>query len=189
MASTSRMDARHIMAGTIGCPVCAAEYPVLDGVVDFRRGSFQTTARNAAHDPDMGLRLAALMNLTDAQGFAALLGPWGMHASALAAVADVPLILIDPPEGIVGSPGISVLRTDGLVPLAAGAARAMAIDGGAQPRIDSAVRATRATGRVIAPLDVAVPADVAELARDASMWVGERQAMPSRPIALHVRRS
>ena len=82
-----------------------------------------------------------------------------------------------------------MLRCDGVVPLAIGAARAMAIDDSSDERVASAVRATRAKGRVLAPLSVPVPAEVTELARDETMWVGERAALASPLVSLHVRRS
>lgn len=189
VAAAQRMESRHIVEGTLGCPVCAAEYAIRNGVADFRTGDGYPAAPARTGDANIALRLAALLNLTDAQGFAVLLGAWGSHALELSAVSETPFILVDPPIDIMGSPGISVLRTDGLIPLAEGAARGMAIDVNDLSRVASAVRATRPKGRVVAPIDVTLPGDVLELARDDTMWVGERQAMPSPPVTLHVRRS
>jgi uncharacterized protein YbaR (Trm112 family) len=189
VAAAVRMEARHIVEGTLGCPVCSAEYPIRDGVVDFRRAGGSIEAASMAADAEQAVRLAALLNLADAQGFAVLLGAWGSHAHQLASIVETPLVLVDPPTDVVGAPGVSVLRCDGDVPLAMGAARAMAIDDGSASRVASAVRATRAKGRVVAPVSVPVPEDVTELARDETMWVGERSALESALITLHVRRS
>jgi uncharacterized protein YbaR (Trm112 family) len=189
VAAAVRMEARHIVEGTLGCPVCAAEYPIHDGVVDFRRAGGALVPAIVVDDPEQAMRMAALLNLADAQGFAVLLGAWGAHAHQLASIVETPLVLVDPPAGIVGAPGVSVLRCDGELPLAVGAARAMAIDDGSAARVSSAVRATRAKGRVVAPVSVTVPEDVTELARDETMWVGERGAPTSPLVTLHVRRS
>jgi len=54
--------------------------------------------------------------------------------------------------------------------------------------VSSAARATRIGGRVVAPVTAAIPDGVRELARDDRVWVGAREAMPSVPITLHVRR-
>jgi hypothetical protein len=188
VAAATRMEARHIVEGTLGCPVCAAEYPIANGVVDFRRDGDVAYASGARPDADIAMRLAALLDLTDAHGFAVLLGDWGVHAAELLAVVELPLLLVDPPADVTGSPGISVIRCDGELPLAAGAARAMAIDVGSEARVESAVRATRPKGRVLASIAVGLPADVRELARDHAMWVGERMAPASPLVALHVRR-
>ncbi|MEO5816535.1 MAG: hypothetical protein ABIT20_14780 [Gemmatimonadaceae bacterium] len=189
VAAATRMEARHIVEGTLGCPVCSAEYPIRNGVVDFRRAGGALVSATVAGDPERAMRMAALLNLADAQGFAVLLGEWGAHAHELASIVETPLVVIDPPLDVVGAPGVSVLRCDGDVPLAIGAARAMALDEGSVSRVTSAVRATRAKGRVLAPVTVPLPADVTELARDATMWVGERGTPTSPLVTLHVRRS
>ena len=134
------------------------------------------------------MRLAAHLDLADSLGFALLLGHWGNHAAELAAVSDVPLVLIDPPADVWGAPGISVVRCDGPIPIAAGAARATALDRGDAARVASALRATRARGRVVGPISVQLPVDVRELAHDETVWVGEREAPASPLVSLHVRR-
>jgi|ERR1035437_9511023 uncharacterized protein YbaR (Trm112 family) len=189
VAAAIRMEARHIVEGTLGCPVCSAEYPIRNGVVDFRRGVGHLPAEDAPHDPELAMRLAAMLDLADAQGFAVLLGTWGSHAAELSGIVETPLILIDPPANVTGAPGVSVLRCDGELPLAAGAARAMAIDDGDSARVASAVRATRVKGRVLAPVSVELPTGVRQLARDESVWVGERESVASPLVTLHVRRS
>lgn len=189
VAAAVRMEARHIVEGTLGCPVCSAEYPIRNAVVDFRRNGGSIAAVPVEGDPQQAMRLAALLDLADAQGFAVLLGAWGAHAHELASIVETPLVLVDPPAGIVGAPGVSVLRCDGDLPLAMGAARAMAIDDAGASRVASAVRATRAKGRVLALASVPVPAEVMELARDETVWVGERSVPASPFVSLHVRRS
>lgn len=188
VASTGRMAFRHIVDGTLGCPVCRAQYPVQRGVVDFRRAPHQPLPADALPDEARAARLAALLDLTDGSGFALLLGGWSVHAPLVRAVAGTPLIIVDPPEGMEGEPGISGIRCDGVLPVAAGVARGVALDGGAVARIASAVRATRAGGRVVAAAEVPVPEGVAELARDDAMWVGERAPDAAPLLTLHVRR-
>lgn len=188
VAAAIRMEARHIVEGTLGCPVCTAEYAIRAGVVDFRRAAGQPAATRVTSDAEQAMRIAALLDLSEGHGFAVLLGEWGAHAHELAAIVELPLLLIDPPAGVVGAPGISVVRSDGDLPLAAGAARAMAIDVAGPSRVSSAVRATKTTGRVLAPIAVEMPAEVRELARDERVWVGERTTPASPLMTLHVRR-
>lgn len=192
LAST-RMVARHVLEGTLGCPVCAAEYPIHDGVVDFRRAASGPRATAEPADAEQAMRLAAFLGLDDAQGFAVLMGQWGSHALELRGLVECPLILVDPPLEVDASPGLSILLTDGPLPLAAGAARGTALDvagpaGAPGERIASAVRATRVKGRVVGRLSLALPAGVTELARDDRDWVAERDAQASPLVTLHVRR-
>ncbi|MEP7001586.1 MAG: Trm112 family protein [bacterium] len=188
VAAATRMESRHIVSGTLGCPVCKAEYPIRDGVANFRRGAGHLPAKAERPDAELAMRLAAMLDLADAQGFAVLLGAWGSQAAELSAIVETPLILVDPPEGVIGAPGISVVLSDGEIPLAVGTARAMAIDPAEPARAASAIRATRQRGRVLGPVALALPDGVKELARDASVWVGERQSVSSPLITLHVRR-
>jgi uncharacterized protein YbaR (Trm112 family) len=188
VATPSRMIFRHIVEGTIGCPVCRAEYPVSRGVADFRRGAHTALPAAAPADDAQAARLAAFLDLVDPTGFAALLGRWSVHAPALRAMVETPLVVVDPPDETEGEPGISVIRCDGVLPLAPGTARGIAIDEGSDERVASAVLATRPMGRVVAATSVPLPGGVTELARDEAMWVGERQAIASPLVSLHVRR-
>jgi len=188
VAASTRMAFRHIVEGTLGCPVCKAQYPVHRGVVDFRRAAHAPLPSDAPPDDAQATRLAALLDLTDHTGFAVLLGSWSVHAPLVRAIAETPLLVVDPPEGMEGEPGISVIRCDGLLPLAVGASRGTAIDASDVARVASAVRATRAKGRLVAPVTVALPDGATELARDESVWVAEREAAASALVTLHVRR-
>ncbi len=134
------------------------------------------------------MRLAAFLALSDALGFALLLDEWGVQAQALRELVETPLIVIDPPTDMPGEPGISVLLTDGPIPLASGSARGVAVYAASPVRLAEAVRTTRTGGRLVAPADLPVPAGVRELARDESLWVGEKEAERSPLVTLHVRR-
>lgn len=188
VAAATRMAFRHIVEGTLGCPICHAQYPIHRGVVDFRRAPHTAAIPDAPPDEEQATRLAAFLDLTDRAGFALLLGSWSVHAPLLRALVETPLIVVDPPEDMEGEPGISVIRCDGALPLAAGAARGTAIDDGTDARVASAVRATRVKGRLVAPVSVAVPPEVKELARDDVVWVAEREPAASPLLTLHVRR-
>ena len=191
VASSTRMEARHIVEGALGCHVCLAEYPIHAGVVDMRRpgGTAALRVPPSRAASELGAdRLAAFLDLTDARGFALLVGEWCAAAPTLRTLVETPLILIDPPDGIVGEPGISVLRCDAVLPLAEGAARAVAMDAGGAPRIASAVHTTRAMGRILAPVEIPPMEGVRELARDEAIWIAEREAPPSPLLTLHVRR-
>jgi uncharacterized protein YbaR (Trm112 family) len=188
VAAATRMEFRHIVEGTLGCPVCHAQYPVTRGVVDFRREPHTALPPDAPPDEMQATRLAAFLDLTDRTGFAVLLGAWSVHAPLLRGLVETPLVVVDPPEGVEGEPGISGIRCDGVLPLAEGAARGIAVDAGPPARAASAVRATRVTGRLVLPAAEPLPAGVRELARDDAVVVAEREAPASTPVTLHVRR-
>jgi len=197
VAAADRMEGRSIVEGALGCPVCGTQYPIRDGVADFRApgadvasGSSSSSAAPApaVDAEERALRAAALLGLADAGGTAALAGAWGAVARAVLAIAPVHLLLVNPPFAARAAEGVSVLRTDGgALPLAAACLRGAALDEGTAgdpATVDSAVRALRGGGRLVAPAATPVPAGLTELARDAHDWVAERDAPTSAPVSL-----
>ncbi len=185
-----RTEDRHVLEGTLGCPVCRAEYAIHDGIADF---SDPTASDRTIVGAVMTLppadHLAAMLNLGDALGFAVLIGAWGVPADALVEIVDAPpLLLVEPPAGVAMGPGLSGIRAGAVLPLATGAARAVATDAVDAARVADAARVTRAGGRMVAPAESPVPEGVRELARDDVVWVGERLTRPTAPVTLHVRR-
>lgn len=195
--SATNIESRHVRDGLLGCPVCRAEYPIRDGVADFRGAAERTndSAPDAATTSDGAPvlaesdQLAAMLNLADSLGFAVLIGSWASHADALLQPGDCPpLMLVDPPSAMTMGPGLSGVRTGGSLPIALGAARAVATDSIDAARLESAVRATRPGGRIVAPIAARLPEGVTELARDDAVWVASRDTATSPLVTLHVRR-
>jgi uncharacterized protein YbaR (Trm112 family) len=185
-----RTEERHVLEGTLGCPVCRAEYPIHDGIADFTESTTRQRAAAAAlHTMPPADHLAAMLSLGDAMGFAVLIGAWGARADELLELLDAPpLLLVEPPAGVVMGHGLSGIRAGATLPLATGAARAVATDSLEMMRVADAARITRVGGRLVAPAESRVPEGVRELVRDDVVWVGERLALPSAPVTLHVRR-
>jgi uncharacterized protein YbaR (Trm112 family) len=176
VASATRTDSRHIVEGTLGCPVCGAEYPIARGIARFgepaRRASFEIPSAEIA------MRLAAFLDLTDARGFAILSGRWCSHADQIRRIAETPLLLVNAPPDVVADVA-GMIETRDALPLAAGSARAAAIDATlSAAEAEAVVRSLRSKGRLVGPAAAAVPADVVELVRDDQMWVGEKSAPP-----------
>ena len=185
-----RTEDRHVLEGTLGCPVCRAEYPIHGGVADFTDATTsQHSEAGASPTLPPADHLAAMLNLGDALGFAVLIGAWGTRADDLVELLDAPpLLLVEPPAGVKMGHGLSGIRAGATLPLATGAARAVASNSVDPARVADAARVARVGGRLVAPAESRVPEGVRELVRDASVWVGERQALPSAPVTLHVRR-
>ena len=173
VVSAHRTEARHIVEGTLGCPVCGATFPISGGVARFGEPS-PTPAESAS--PEAAMRLAAFLELTDARGFALLCGRWGAHIDLMLRLMETPIVLVNPPSSVPPDVASGVLVTRDAVPFAAGAARAVALDDAPGDLVRSAVRAVRAGGRVVGPASLPLPDGVVELARDERMWVGEKTA-------------
>jgi len=194
VAAPDRMMGRSIVRGTLGCPVCRAEYPIVDGVAYFGAEPGEPAAARVdpspPADPELVLRAAALLGLADGGGTAVLGGAWSAAAAGLLELAPAHYLLLDPPHAAHAGDGVSVLRTAGALPLAAACVRGVALDDAtaSAPVLESAVRALRPAGRLVAPAGAPLPAGVRELARDPRHWVAEREVPPSPPVRLGLAR-
>ncbi|MEX2178194.1 MAG: Trm112 family protein [Gemmatimonadaceae bacterium] len=174
VASASHTETRHIVHGTLGCPVCGAEFPIANGVA-----RFGTPAPAAPELPsaEAAMRLAAFLELTDERGFALLCGRWGAHADQLRRLADTPLVLVNPPVGAEVLDIAAVLQVGNAMPIARGRARAAALDGRMAPDLARAiVECVRPGGRLVGSVSWPVPDGATELVRDDREWVAERAA-------------
>lgn len=172
MVAAGKVVDRHILDGVLGCPSCGAEFKIAGGITQFdipARATLATPADNA-----LGLRVAAFLELTDPKGFAILCGTWGAQLDPIQRVAETPLLLVNPPAHYGGEPA-GVLLCGDTIPLAASSARAAALNSDMpSTQIESAVRAVRSGGRLIGPAAMPLPAGVTEVARDETLWVGEK---------------
>ena len=191
VAAADRVEGRSILSGVLGCPVCGARYPIVEGVAELLDAAAALPAERAASSsaPPRAaeaevLRAAALLDLAAPGGTAVLAGAWGALAPALREVAEVHLLLVNPPFPARAGEGVSVLRTGGRLPLAAGSVRAAAVDDHTLAALPGAVAALRARGRLVVPAAAPLPADVTELARDELHRVGERLPPSGPPVPL-----
>ncbi len=172
-----RVVDRQLVEGVAGCPTCVTEWVLRrDQVVFGLRAELPAAASPSAEALEAFLALAEpdlriWLDGVDAD----VLGELAARARPVALLADAP----------AGVPGC--VRIDGApsVPFAAGS-----VDGAVLLRADrdavmlaSVVAALRPAGRVVADHRIAVPTGVRELARTASLWVGERVAT-QRPVPL-----
>ena len=177
--ASGRIDGRDVMDGVLGCPVCEAEYPIAEGIVRFAPESHSDVTGPSSEEE--ALRLAALLDLASPRGYAIIAGALGNSAPSLLALTDVQLLLVNPPPGIEMGNGLSGLTIDPgwtALPLAPSSARAIALDDRATPaQLRAGLVVVRPSGRVLAPLALALPDGVSELARDDRQWLAERRVV------------
>ncbi len=201
VASISRFDGRHIVDGTLGCPICLQQFPVWNGVVDFTAANDDATNDDATNDDALSVdiarghgtppddeivRAAALLGLDDDGGVVLLAGKWGRLAAALESLASAHALLLNPGPRVGLGAGCSAIQSFQGVPLAGGSIRAALMDeANAWPaRLNDVVRALMPGGRLVAPASMPLPAGVRELARDTRQWVAVVEESTSAPIPL-----
>jgi hypothetical protein len=197
VASIVQWSGRHIMRGTLGCPICHASYPVARGTADFTGAVPDDTAgageREAppADEAEL-LRLAAQLDLEEAGGIVLLAGRYAALASDLEAVTAAHYVAIAGPgeASAMRAPADVLLRVGDRLPLAGGTVRAAAVEGPLlQPLGAGEIpRVLRAGARLVGSATAPVPPGIRELARDEREWVGERVADDTAPVPLQRRR-
>ncbi len=181
MAAVERFEGRFIDRGSLGCPVCHAQYRIERGAVDFRppdapRERTPPVIVEAPTGEDI-LRARALLDLTGGGGTIVLTGAAAAFASRLEDETEVNVLLVNPAPALEQQAGRSTLLVDGRVPLAPGSVRGALIgdDQSSGAIIADLAHALRAGGRLVAPVDAPLPAGLDELARDGRQWVAEKR--------------
>lgn len=211
VASVTRFDGRDIVEGSLGCPVCRRQYAVREGEVDFtvsvapggdalppavaagtaaRPAETQAPASPVVPDEEVLLRARALLALAEPGGIVLLGGAHARNADAFEDEVQVTTLLLNAPAGLRPSGRYpSAMRATDTVPVAGGGLRGAWLDRAtATPAIvAAAARALRRGGRLVAPVEVMLPAGVRELARDRSEWVAEGEGGMSAPVAIRRR--
>jgi hypothetical protein len=191
VASVAEMSGRHIIDGTLGCPICRRSYPVREGVGIFTAdGSAPRLTNAGVAAEDRVMRAAALLGLTDAGGIIALGDSWVDCADALAELGPAHVVTLNVAATDASPQTVSSIVVDRALPFGSGALRGVALgrETATSALLSNAAERLRSRGRLVAPADVAAPEDVTELARDAEDWVAERAVIASPPVVLRLGR-
>ena len=173
----SRTSDRELVTGVAGCMTCHLEASVSEGDVVFP-GATESAAAPSAHAPELE-RVIALLGLAEPGGAVLLTGRYAALAGEVAAAGDVHVVVrnLSP----VRSVGVSAVHlAEPVVPFSDHTFRAAALDDTTElPVLLDAVRALQVGGRLLGALPLERPFGIRELARDATEWVGEREAGPA----------
>jgi len=179
-----------LLVAELACPVCGAEFRIVNGIAHFA-GATPAAPPAWPSEPysrDMALRLAALLGVAESQLPVALVGRYTAASGALASLVSAPQLLINGSPVIPG-PGVSCLVVADRLPLGVESLAAIAVDAAHATAtfLESATRALRLGGRLVAPADAPGPAGMRELARDTTEWVAETTARASGLVELRRR--
>jgi len=183
VASFRSIANRIVLDGTLGCPICSAEYEIVNGVADFTGGeaapSLDVERAVAAHQrEEHATRAGAYLDVTQPGATIVLGGIWAYAAQELAEMTDIRVIAINPPSEVKESERVGLVQVGARIPLAPNSVQGVALDAWFPPAIvDSAVRAVKPGGRVVGPASMVHPDAVTVLAHDDKYWVAEKPAV------------
>ena len=179
-----------LLVAELACPVCGAEFRIVNGIAHFADSTpvASPALPSEPYTRDMALRLAALLGVAESQLPVGLVGRYTAASGALASLVSAPQLLINSGPVIPG-PGVSCIVVADRLPLGVESLAAIAVDAAHATAtfLDSATRALRLGGRLVAPADAPVPAGMRELARDATEWVAETTTRASGLVELRRR--
>lgn len=172
-----RTDERELVTGVAGCPVCYLEASIAEGDVRFPDARTAGTIAASA-DTEAVTRLVALLGLAEPGGSVLLTGRYAALGPAVASMVDVTVITYN--AAVEPAPGVSaVWVSEPAVPFSDHSFRGAALDAASPlPVVLDVLRTVQPGGRVLGALPLERPHGVRELARDATEWVGEREAGP-----------
>ncbi len=172
------MDGRDVVRGGLLCPVCRAEYAILDRV------AWLAPPRDDAPAGAAGSALTAeavqlFLDLQGQGGFVVTVGSAGRLGPELAALMPgIGIAAVNPPAGIAASASLSVIHSPHAWPVRRQTVRAVVIgaDVTAGRCIPDAVGSVLNGLRAIVEDESAHPDGLVELARGAGVFVGEKRA-------------
>jgi len=196
-------DRRRVLEGHLGCPLCELEFPIVRGAIDFRsgppgdaRGSVEPKSENSGEpspDPEMTVRLVALLGLGERTGASILLGlGLAVYAPDVARLAErVEILAVLEAENDLADVawGVDDLAAGadpvlglgpGRWPIRSGALNGVALRGAPGEALDETWRCLRPEGRLVLveakALDTRplLERGFETLAEDANAWVGRR---------------
>jgi len=182
VASLKAISNRFVLDGTLGCPVCHAEYRIKKGIADF------TETRELAHESpepsgpsgnreEVATRVGAFLNATEPGATLVLGGSWAQAAQELSVMTETRILALNPSNRVEESETVGLLRVSHEIPLAPGSVLGVAIDASFPPGIiSSALKVVRTGGRIVGPASIDIPSDLSVLARDENYWVAEKPA-------------
>jgi hypothetical protein len=184
---------RHIMSGTLGCPVCHARYEIARGIADFAGTGPATIALDEPGlepSEELAFKLAAMLDVSEASGYVILMGRWTRLASALRAIVPVQVLALNPMPDVDMGDGVSGVRAHLRVPVLDGSALGGALDATSSSAheallLQSAIASVKPGARIVAPIGLSMPDTVRELVRDDAQWVGVREG--GRPLLQLIR--
>jgi uncharacterized protein YbaR (Trm112 family) len=170
------MEGRRVTAGTLGCPVCRAEYRIAEGIAEF--GVVGRHEADPAGAPDAEA-IHAFLGIEGPGGYVGLIGSAaGLGPELAALLPGVHLVAVNPPVGTRPSDSLSILRSPWL-PLKSRAYRGVVVgmpEAGDRAWQEAALGAVLPGLRITGTGPVPSSASFELLGEAAGWWVGRRSA-------------
>jgi hypothetical protein len=180
VASFKAVTNRFVVEGTLGCPICSAEYPIRNGIADFSAGVEHPRREDerpaGIHErEELATRIGAFLNVIEPGATVVLGGTWADAALELSLMTEARVVALNPKAGAEESETVGLLRVGSEIPVAPGSGLGVALDASFPAEtVASAVKAVRPGGRIVGPIEFPPPGELALLAQDDDYWVAQK---------------
>ncbi len=180
--STGEIRDRMVRSGLVGCPVCHKEYPISQGIVNFRRSQERVSRGYAPPSPlpsADSAKLQALLELSGPGGYVVLVGAAVRQAPRLSTLmGGIHFVGINPPSDMNEQSTLSLIYATEQVPLRTAVARGVVVgaDLATSPWLVEAHRVLlRGRRFVVENEEPELPIGLLKLAAEHGLWVGEKR--------------
>lgn len=170
VAAFTKMNGRFVVEGKLGCHICSATYPIVDGVAMFADADGDTTTGSVSAD-DV-IRTAALLGLTQPGALVVLEREAASLARGIAQMTECRIIAINANIEVEESERVGLLVSDARMPIARGSVDGLVLTSD-EAGFAEAGRILRPGGRVVAPASAEIGGEFREIARDERSVVAE----------------
>jgi uncharacterized protein YbaR (Trm112 family) len=175
VAAFTKMEARFVIEGKLGCPVCSASYSIEKGIADLRE-SISPRSRDRSQgesvDADLAMRIAAMLGLTRPNTLVSISGGEAALATVISELTECRVVALDPPVALCDTDKVARVLAGSRIPLASSSLDGLLVTGTAD-RLSDASRVLKPGGRLVTGTNAPLPAGFRELARDDLYVVAE----------------
>jgi hypothetical protein len=175
VAAFSKMEQRFVIQGKLGCPVCAASWPITGGIADFREAG-EAIDDGESHAAEAGdddaVRFGAMLGLTKPGMTVLLEGRAAGVAAAVVHMTGARIIVVNPAAPVGEVEGVAIVRCGKRLPVAAASLDGAVLEARATP-VTEAERALKPGGRLAVPASTDLGDRFSVLAEDERSKVAE----------------
>jgi len=179
--SSSETEGRNVIRGIVGCPVCKAEYNVVDGIVEFGvdplLGQHSRSDDITVEEVPQAELVAALLGVGGGGGYVVLVGSVARLAQDLCdRIDEISFVGINAPPDVKESDVLSLLRSNATIPLKSAMARGVVVgkEYAEDTWLKEGARVITKGARLVVAGEHAGVEGVNELAADRGLWVGQK---------------
>ncbi len=179
--SSSETKGRNVIRGIVGCPICKAEYGIVDGIVEFGvdplLGEHSRSDHLTVEEMPPAELVDALLLVSSGGGYVVLVGSVTRLAQDLASqISGINFVGVNAPPDVRESGVLSLLRSKEKIPLKSSMARGVVVgrEYAHATWLKEGARVLAKGSRMVVADEEAVVDGLTAMAAERGLWVGQK---------------